>query len=261
MKNQFLVVAAFLSLGSPVLAGEYVAKADRWSGCYGGASVGYMGGQTKFDSLGLNNFRVGVSTVASDPSNLSRQTEKFAPGGFLGGLHLGCSQQINNFVVGLEFDGAYSFADHKRKTVDITGFPPIFYTSKYGSNSWKQNGVVNMRLRGGYVVGNFLPFITLGVAGVSQVRTTKSTIISQSIFFDPRILDSQKQTSNKVDFGFSFGAGLEYAFSDHWSAKVEYTGIILPKSEFTTYDFFGYPLPVKTSSIIHSARVGASYKF
>ncbi len=143
--------------------------------------------------------------------------------GFLGGLYGGYNYQVDNFVLGTEAD--ISFGD-----VDGSA-PPVsrFETDVLGS----------VRFRAGYAYHNLLPYITAGL-GVARAEQARVGLGSPS----------------NTHLGVVAGGGLDWAFSDKVSARVEYLYSYYGKERYS------YPaLSSRTSFDTHVVRAGLSWHF
>ena len=143
--------------------------------------------------------------------------------GFTGGGQIGYNYQINQFVLGVETDiqgadlnsGSNAFGDRVR-------------TEYFGT----------VRARVGVAFDRFLPYITGGWA-YGNVKTTIAGFGS---------------TDKSHTGGYAVGAGLEYAFTNNWTAKVEYLYVDLgEKSVFNS--------GVKVGTDFSVVRAGVNYKF
>ena len=120
--------------------------------------------------------------------------------------------------------------------------------------SWTgQNGTVNpgptvtqkldwlgtARARLGYAMNNWMPYVTGGFAFGSGTRTTTAGGLS----------DTQTHT------GYVLGAGIEWAFAQNWTAKLEYQYVNLGAK---TYAITAGPSVGMTDNIV---KVGINYKF
>lgn len=178
-----------------------------WSGFYVGVNGGYV-------------FDTGKSQLTGTPGLLATG---FAPigsaktmgDGFTIGGTLGYNYQIGNFVAGLEADLNYVDLG---KTVSTT-LGPLTTTV---SQDMTYFGTVRGRL--GYAFDRVLIYGTGGLAyGDQKARTTISGLGSQ-------------WTGEKSDtrFGYVLGAGMEYAITNNWSAKVEYLYYDLGKTNYVS---------------------------
>lgn len=142
------------------------------------------------------------------------------PSGGFGGGQLGVNYQFgNNVVAGLEAD---------LQGGDISA----------GSGALSSNldmlGTVRGRL--GYAFGRVLPYVTGGFA------------------YGTNSIDNLGASQSKTLTGWTAGAGIEYAITDHWTAKTEYLYTDLG-SKF--YDTIGADAGVTA----HTAKVGINFKF
>ncbi|QRG07450.1 porin family protein [Xanthobacter dioxanivorans] len=142
------------------------------------------------------------------------------PKGWLAGGQVGYNYQFsNNIVAGVEADVQGG---------DISGGTPAV------SSTLDVFGTVRARL--GYAFGRVLPYVTGGLAWGNN-----------SIDFAGL---GQSQTLT----GWTAGAGIEYALTDHWTAKTEYLYTDFG-SKF--YDSLG----ANAGATSQTARVGFNYKF
>jgi outer membrane immunogenic protein len=151
-----------------------------------------------------SGFYVGVNAGYGwgkvDLSNIAGTGSVSTKGGLIGGT-LGYNMQAGVWVWGLEGDIDYSWV----KGSDNTG---ICAGGCDGKTTWL--GTARGRL--GYAIDRWLPYLTGGAAfGDVKVGPTGGTMVS------------------KDQFGWTLGAGLEYAFLGPWSAKIEYFYVDLGK--------------------------------
>lgn len=183
-----------------------------------GFYVGAHGGYAWGESTGHNAFFL---------DNIKADTD----GGF-GGLQAGYNQQLGNVVLGLEIDASYG---------DISGnfgVPPGGTIS--GSIDW----MGTIRARAGYAFGNILPYVTGGVAWANnQIKVS-------SIGFN--------LSQDKLHTGWVLGAGVEYAFTNHISAKVEYLYADLGREGYLDNLV---PGGVNFDGHVQTVKAGVNYRF
>src|SRR5262245_29210747 len=218
-----------------------------WTGCYIGVNGGY--GWRNEDHT--NNFTVSVGSALF----VSQSTG--AEGGF-GGGQVGCNYQTGAFVWGIEADIEGSGI---KDGFGLTAFPAppgghAFTASAEERLKWF--GTVRGRL--GVALDRVLLY---GTGGVAFGKTEYSFFAA-----DPGGNNSTLVAdSNKT--GYVVGAGIEWAFLNNWTAKVEYqylnfgtigsvTAPILtpagaPTGVFATGDSF--------RNDYHTIRVGLNYRF
>jgi outer membrane immunogenic protein len=142
--------------------------------------------------------------------------------GFTGGVQAGYNYQMGQFVVGLETD--IQGADFS----STNGFGDRVRTEYFGT----------VRGRVGVAFDRFMPYVTGGWA-YGNVKTTIAGIGS---------------TDKTHTGGYAVGAGLEYAFTNNLSAKLEYMYVDLgEKSVFNT--------GVKVGTDFSIVRAGVNYRF
>jgi outer membrane immunogenic protein len=150
-------------------------------------------------------------------------------GGLIGGT-LGYNWWFDGWVVGLEGDFDGSWIDGKSSACT-----PLNGVQCETKNKW----LATIRPRIGYAADRALFYLTGGVAfGDVVVNTT-----------------SNWQSADKT--GWTGGAGIEGAFTDHWTARVEYLFVDLQNSTFTPIVGTNVSVKFNTSLI----RLGVDYKF
>jgi len=229
--KKFLVagIAAAAFCGAPAIAADMPTKGPvykaapapvfSWTGCYIGGQVGYGWGSAR------ENFSNGAPTDNSDPR------------GWLGGGHLGCNYQVNNFVLGIE--GDYEGADLHGSFSNSSGITSI------GSAKMKSDGSVRGRI--GVAWDRSLFYLTGGWA------TARYSLTGGPVGGPADLVTASPN-------GWTIGAGWEYAFANNWSGRIEYRhtdygtsrGQLLP-------DFPGVFISVHDKTDV--VRVGLTYRF
>ena len=159
----------------PTKAPPFVSPVLDWTGFYVGVNGGGGWGHSWSDLTG------GVHTS----------------GGVVGGT-AGYNAQFGSWVLGLEGDLDWSDVGG---TSNAAGCPGCGV-----QNDW----LGTARGRVGYAFGNFLPYVTGGLA-VGDVNATAPGFTGQT----------------NTQIGWAAGAGAEYALSRNWSAKLEYLHVDL----------------------------------
>jgi outer membrane immunogenic protein len=177
-------LAADLPLPAPVPGARYFPAAQyNWGGGYIGLNGGYAFGR-------------------SDWTFGSASTGGFQTNGFLFGGTLGGNFQYGRAVMGLEADVDWSGL----KGSSSTGLcAPLGAPAGFACQT-KSNWLSTARGRAGYAFDRILLFATGGLA-LTNVELA--------------ITNPAASTSN-VEAGWTVGAGIEYAFADMWTAKIEY---------------------------------------
>jgi outer membrane immunogenic protein len=112
--------------------------------------------------------------------------------GFIGGLQIGYNQQFNQFVIGLETDAQMTDMRGKNSGVGVAGTKstvPFFGT---------------IRARAGVAMDRFMPYVTGGFA-----------------YGTSRVVEPAVGKSTVTNYGWTLGGGVEYAFTNNLTARVE----------------------------------------
>ncbi len=219
MKQLLLAAGAIALTVGTAVAQDQVYD---WSGAYMGVQAGYGWGKAKYIS-------------PEDGQSASPR-----PDGFLGGIYGGYNHQFaNDFVLGIEGDVNISDSDG----VSLFGPWPAF-DSKF---ELKWSGAARIRL--GYAVGRFLPFVAGGATAGRIIHDYAIAGLSPRV---PRV------GFEGTELGWTVGAGVEYALTDKISTRVEY--------RYTDYGSKNYPdtlpaLPHSMSLKTSDLRIGIAYKF
>jgi outer membrane immunogenic protein len=266
------VALAALGLGAPANAADMRARplpppvpAFSWNGCYVGFYGGYATGQSQHSTSG--NAAVGTPFGAVNPifpeaptGGTGDLTDKFDMSGFVGGGTGGCQWQAGVWVFGIEGDGGVTNKDGQAH--DLSPFNPIYVSQT--TERWTSTA----RLRLGYAVDKWLFYVTGGAAwagveatawnGNGQPPAGVASVVTAGF---PAIHHKQ------VMFGYTVGAGTEYALSYGWSIKSEYLF-----TQYSDKDFFNAPdsfnpslalfvRPHSVSLYNHTFKWGLNYKF
>jgi outer membrane immunogenic protein len=177
-----------------------------WTGCYIGANVGGA-------STSIRQSAVVPSVVGrpSSPYDFSGQG-----GSFTGGGQLGCNWQLNpNWVIGFESD----INSLKANRNVIFGGENTIRGSQMTSLSW----VGTFRGRFGYVWDRVFLYATGGLA-FGKVDSSVSASDPPGFYAG---------SYSAVRAGWAAGGGVEYAFTDRISGKVEYLHFDLGNANYT----------------------------
>lgn len=158
--------------------------------------------------LGINGGYAGARSSWSDPAVGADSGWFSGNGGTIGG-QLGYNWQIGSTVLGVETD--MNWLNAKSSTAGPGG---VCATDGGGLCQTQQSWLGTTRLRAGYAIDRWLPYLTGGLA-----------------YGDVEALQPAGTTST-VKSGWTAGAGLEYGFSRDWSAKLEYLHIDLGTATF-----------------------------
>ena len=241
MKRIILVTAATLAIvgAVPALAADLpqapppqapavyvptVAPVYNWGGIYFGVNGGYGFGSTNWTETG------------------GATTGDFKTDGFLVGPTLGVNFQSDAFVFGIEGDFDGSWMDGKDNSCLYTpASGPTVAATCETKNTW----LGTIRARAGYAADRVLFYATAGGA-FGNIEGNTGPVGSTSF---------QKASEP----GWTAGAGVEVAFADNWTARVEYLFVDLENASLT-----GLYSPSATATVKFDAnliRLGVDYKF
>jgi len=235
MKRILLANTALIALGGQVFAADMAVKAPpappasqyNWTGCYVGADIGGGWGREGFtDPTGVNFLPPGVA-VDVDSS------------GVLGGPEAGCNYQIApNWVVGIS--GDFAFADIKGSARD-----PFFANKNIESKTeWLASATGQV----GYTWDRWMLY---GKGGAAWTRDRYDTT-------NPGVYDFN---GTETRTGWTAGVGLQWAFLQNWSAKVEYDHYDFGSGTFTLVDVNLGPQPATVKQQIDAVKFGVDYRF
>lgn len=232
--SQMASAADLLPVKAPIYKAPVVAPPYNWTGLYIGLNIGGSWGHQD-NSLVTTT---GV-TLLSNSDHLD---------GVIGGGQIGYNWQVNQWVLGIEadFQGSGQKGDGSfflPSAVLAANFPTSF------SYSDKLNWFGTVRGRIGYAFDRWLPYFTGGWAfGHGEINGTTIFGATTTSF------------SASHDYsGWTIGGGVEWAFENNWSAKLEYL-----------YIDFGDGPTVPVSPVLNIVsgkmtdnilRVGVNYKF
>jgi len=216
MKKAIIAGAALLAFGTSVAGAAdlpfkgppvYMPPAFSWTGCYVGGNLGGAWAQSEWhDSLfGLNW------------GNTSDTR-------FIGGAQIGCNYQFSSpgFVVGFEGDFDWVGNNNGVRTVVAPASSPL--AGDVLALSANDTRIATLAARFGYGVDRALFY---GKLGGGWIASNGFTVVDQTTgaAFVANI------DNNRAN-GWMAGAGLEYAFTNCWTAKIEYDFIRLPSRSY-----------------------------
>ncbi|HXZ14374.1 MAG TPA: outer membrane beta-barrel protein, partial [Roseiarcus sp.] len=191
--------------GGPVPPRPSVSYEANWTGFYLGGQAGYAYG----DNHGAYNYSTPDGIVGSGALSHDAQGVNF-------GGHLGYNYQFDKFVLGLEgsVDGASLAERETLGSNDAAGDQGVL-TSFVQSNIQEA-----VRARAGYAIGRLLPFVAGGLAiGNFGTQSELATANNANFAFDGFATHGLQWMTR---LGWTFGGGVEWAVSPHWSIRGEY---------------------------------------
>ena len=233
-------MAAGYAADMPLKAPPQIAAAVySWTGFYLGGEIGGGWARETTTVLSLPAGGNPVGTVLN-PVSLS---------GVLGGGYVGYNYQINQIVLGI--DGYYDAAGLTGTGSDISATGNLLSHS----DKMKWDSAITGRL--GFANNNWLFFVKGGWAWAGFSGMTTNTTAGGAF--------AGTSTSSDTRDGGTVGAGIEYGFAQHWSAKLEYDYV---KFRTATYNITSVTAagvvttPARgTSSDLNELKAGVAYHF
>ena len=239
-----LLVAGFIAVATqstafaadlPILRGALHEPAPAccqtvWQGFYVGGQAGYGS-----SSMGLYEFNPVPTSNAIWPFlyDVTHRTSMF-------GAFVGYNAQYENVVLG--FEGNYMHGTFTgvatAERIDTT-FNPVRTFRSDGSMSVKDLGT--LRVRGGYTMSNFMPYLFAGFA-LGRADTARSITVTDGT----ASTTISEDTKNQFVHGFAAGGGLDWMLFGGLFVRAEYEYLQLTSTANTS---------------IHSVRGGVGYKF
>jgi outer membrane immunogenic protein len=215
-----------------------------WTGFYIGVNVGGAFRANNRDDFANAVFFGGAAPLGGFvAANNNNDTGRFLVGG-----QAGVNWQINNFVLGIEGDGDALLGGNTNR---IAGF--------VGNNSSTTGFFGTVRGRGGIAFDRFLVYGTGGVAFGSNQNNWGNTFLG-TVGGAPAIFTANNQTNTRV--GYAVGGGVEYAFLNNLSVKVEYLFVDLGRTNLAfAAPGVGAGFAINHREQDHVIRAGLNYKF
>lgn len=240
-----IMVAALAFVPSVAMAQTYIVGGEqiahvtetvkRWDGAY----VGVVGGKS-----------VGTTQDIANSKAVARDTE-----GLFGGVVAGYNWQLDNGVV-IGVEGDVIAGGPKSEWAGNVTNP---YDSYYGSDV--VNGSASVRARLGYNVNDFaLPYVTAGIVGAHTTHTLgcdRGRVVATN-----GCKTQFEDQSSQFVFGYTVGAGVEFALSETVAVRTEYRYTKYQDSNVTLTDP-NYPALSgrNFASDDHAVMVGFTVKF
>lgn len=192
-----------------------------WTGFYAGLNAGGAWGQSTYTQVLPGTFAV--------PTHTNQ------PSGFIGGFQVGYNWQTGSVVFGLE--GDVDFLSASSSTV--------VFAATVSHNS-RVSGLATLRGRLGVAMDHTLVYATGGGA-LAWLKNQ---------FLDTGLVTPTANRGSPA-WGWALGAGVEHAFGNAWSAKIEYIYTGFPTERVTNAAGYVYDFTDSVSVV----RAGINYHF
>jgi outer membrane immunogenic protein len=170
---------------------------------------------------------------------------------FIGGGQIGYNWQINNFVLGIEWDFDAAGNNDNNRVGNGIPFNGRLFTVRSSGDRW----LSTLAARIGFANDHWLFYAKLGGG---EVAVSRFTIVDTVTGF------SVGSNTSRTRTGGMFGLGTEYAFTNNWTAKLEYDWISVKSRSFVVP--VGAPFLVgdvfsTRSNSVQAFKVGFNYLF
>ncbi len=223
--------------GPPVYAPPPVFS---WTGIYVGANGGYGWSDGTSGPVTATIPGLGSETFAGD---------SVGSHGAIAGGQVGYNYQLGNLVLGGE--GDFDWSGIRGSTIPDPQNGPALESHLSADQRW----LSTVRARIGYAFGPVLVYATGGLA-ITEASITDTKLVNSA--------DTPRSASN-THVGGTVGGGVEWAFADHWSAKVEYLHTWFGDETYHLNTSTGPYAAVTVATSIHFSsdivRAGINYRF
>lgn len=245
-----LAVAAAALLAAPAMAADLPVRAPApapvfaapfsWNGFYAGLHAGY--GWTIDDVVGIRSTPPAAGVFEGDIGSVNTK-------GFVGGAQIGYNLQYGNIVYGIE--GDFSFTGRSSRTRNAVALPISLFDTVRSKEDWF--GSVRGRL--GFAADRFLVYATGGV-GFTNIKYN-ITGFAPVLGGVPVVTGN----SNSTRAGWVGGAGVEYAFTNNLTARLEGLYYDVRKRRINSNVVAGQSVSTVETQSHALARIGINYKF
>jgi opacity protein-like surface antigen len=249
--------AADLPYKAPVKAEPAAAAAFNWSGCYVGGHIGGGWGTRDIgDPSGfiLPPVNPNFPFLNGTPFGVNSLNESVSASGLLGGVQAGCRYQFApNWVIG--FEGEYSrtqlTGDHQVSLTPV----PFFSSFTLPANLHVQTDwIASATAMLGYSLNGLLLY---GKGGAAWTQNKYGIGIGGPAFDDLPQADFRARDRRS---GWTVGAGIEYPFANHFSARLEYDYYNFGSRNLLFADQMSPSLgSVDISQNVHAVKLGLNY--
>ena len=252
MKKIVLSMVTAATMSSVAMAGGDIAPVasapmDSWSGFYMGLQAGYNWGDADFDVYHEENNGRGRADGGDHFAKASLNLD-----GMTAGFYAGYNWLLSdNWLVGVE--GEWNYLDASDSV-----HPKL--RGGEGDNEWEeepdltvkltQDWEASARLRVGKVMGDYLPYLTGGVAWTS---------INAKVYNTGEGPNGVLMDDDQILVGWTIGAGVEMAISENIHARIQYR--YTDYGDETFHDMINEGFSEKVDYNSHMVTVGLSYRF
>jgi outer membrane immunogenic protein len=214
----------------------------RWTGVYIG---GHVGGGTGYSQEQALDFTFGGPRYVPLPASMT-------PHGWLAGGTLGANYQVDSWVIG--FEGQASWTNLNGSTdCPMQTVPALASPVGAASCSIKLDSMGTVAARLGWAFDRLLIY---GKGGAAWTNNSWQVLLLTT---GPQLLF----TTNELRWGWMAGIGVEYAFGENWSAKIEYNHMDLGTDSLRFTDQFtgNVWIDANFKQRLDIVKVGVNYRW
>ena len=279
MRTRFLLLGASCLVATSATAADvlpyiepvYTTPLYDWNGFYVGVNAGYGGGTFEHPLQLIGPDEDGEEPYPEEPyPEVTDQLVDPGPGqiifatgsadvtagGFVGGVQGGYNWQFDeNFLIGIEGDiqGTNIDGSVSLSITDETGALLLPGDSLDAELGTQLDWFATIRPRIGWVNDRFVVYATGGLAW-GQTTSSVSATLADATLIDESITNDR--------FGWTIGAGIEYALFDNITFKTEYLYTDLGSEQIVDLDLGdGYNLSMDSDVKFHVVRAGLNFQF
>jgi len=274
MKTLAMAAVAIL-FGTSTYAADLAATSPApfsWTGFYMGANAGAAwNAGNQLDDVTYHHPVYGIGTYDNGWFDSQSSSDKSS---FTGGAQIGYNYQLGHVVLGVEAD--FNFLNSKSRYAATTDYS-LFAEPDYNYNLTEELAAEStiewfgtIRPRLGVTASERLLVYGTGGLAYGSVKSSGGYQYHEYGYwwggpgdheFDRS--GSLGGSSSDVRWGWTLGAGAEYALTDNWSLKGEYLYVDLGSKDHTAFSAEDSAEFVSWSDTarFHAVRVGLNYKF
>jgi outer membrane immunogenic protein len=225
----------------------------RWTGVYLGAHVGGGRGFVDENAVPLT----GPTTLFAPFSPLVPLPTSIGPGGWLAGGQIGGNYQIESWVIGIEAQASWA-SFNGSSTCAANLVQPGAFVPITASCTSKLDSLGTAAVRLGWAFDHLLLYGKGGAAWTNNSHQVTFNVPAGLGVPAGLLLLS----TNELRWGWMAGIGVEYAFTDNWSAKIEYNYMDLGADALQLTDNTGVAfMNANFRQRLNVVKMGVNYRF
>jgi outer membrane immunogenic protein len=244
----------------PTLRGSspYIAappKYTRWAGVYFGGQIGRSSTEMDFKDATESQVAFLLRDLAVEAEHHPSRWQvlgKANPSGVSYGAFAGYNVQFGEVILGVDFhynrtSNFYANAPVTPITRGVTAIELPYVINITGSGYMDITDYGAARMRAGWVVGNVLPYATLGLA-VGRANITRSSQVNLTEDGVPYSFAMSETKNGHFIYGWAAGGGVDVLVMPNVFLRAE-------------FEYMGFTEAMGIRTDIGTARVGAGVKF